>query len=148
MEPTVPRPGLTAGPLLLRLTGYSGTRALGARSSRNVRLLCLSKGRWSRYRQHERDSIHNPPHWIPPPIQSSRKPLLNDIPKPTRQWPKNNHNRIITGIGTPSSHSRSPRPIVSPPAKAPLLGMQKGMSGSCKRLQYRPSPQQQAKPAR
>jgi hypothetical protein len=29
------------------------------------------------------------------------------------QRPKNNHNRIITGIGTPSSQSKSPRPIVS-----------------------------------
>lgn len=28
-----------------------------------------------------------------------------------RQWPKNSHNRMITGIGTPSSHSKSPRPI-------------------------------------
>jgi len=27
------------------------------------------------------------------------------------QWPKNNHNRMITGIGTPISQSRSPRPI-------------------------------------
>jgi hypothetical protein len=27
------------------------------------------------------------------------------------QRPKNNHNRMITGIGTPSSQSRSPRPI-------------------------------------
>jgi hypothetical protein len=29
------------------------------------------------------------------------------------QWPKNNHNRMITGIGTPSSQSKMPRPIVS-----------------------------------
>jgi hypothetical protein len=28
------------------------------------------------------------------------------------QWPKNNHNRIITGIGTPSSQSKIPRPII------------------------------------
>ena len=32
---------------------------------------------------------------------------------PTGQRPKNNHNRMITGIGTPSSQSRSPRPIVA-----------------------------------
>lgn len=29
------------------------------------------------------------------------------------QWPKNSHSRMITGIGTPSSHSRSPRPILA-----------------------------------
>ena len=29
------------------------------------------------------------------------------------QWPKNNHKRMMTGIGTPISQSRSPRPIVS-----------------------------------
>jgi hypothetical protein len=29
------------------------------------------------------------------------------------QRPKNSHNRIITGIGTPTSHSKSPLPIVS-----------------------------------
>jgi hypothetical protein len=28
-----------------------------------------------------------------------------------RQRPKNNHNRMITGIGTPNSQSRSPLPI-------------------------------------
>ncbi|WP_299803784.1 hypothetical protein [Tardiphaga sp.] len=28
------------------------------------------------------------------------------------QRPKNNHNRMITGIGTPISQSKSPRPIV------------------------------------
>jgi len=33
--------------LVTRLTSYSGTRVLSARSSRNVRLLCLRKGRWS-----------------------------------------------------------------------------------------------------
>ena len=30
-----------------------------------------------------------------------------------RYRPKNNHNRMITGIGTPNSQSRIPRPIVS-----------------------------------
>jgi hypothetical protein len=30
-----------------------------------------------------------------------------------RQRPKNSHNRRITGIGTPSSQSRSPRPILA-----------------------------------
>src|SRR4030081_3793657 len=29
------------------------------------------------------------------------------------QWPKNSHNRIITGIGTQSSQSRIPRPILA-----------------------------------
>src|SRR6266853_2921579 len=32
---------------------------------------------------------------------------------PENQWPKNSHNRMITGIGTPSSHNRIPRPTVS-----------------------------------
>jgi hypothetical protein len=27
--------------------------------------------------------------------------------------PKNNHNRMIIGIGTPNSHNKIPRPIVS-----------------------------------
>jgi len=31
----------------------------------------------------------------------------------TDQRPKNSHNRRITGIGTPSSQSRSPRPILA-----------------------------------
>lgn len=30
-----------------------------------------------------------------------------------RQWPKNSHSRMITGIGTPSSHNKIPRPIAS-----------------------------------
>jgi hypothetical protein len=29
------------------------------------------------------------------------------------QWPKNSHNRMITGIGTPINQSRSPRPIAA-----------------------------------
>jgi hypothetical protein len=29
----------------------------------------------------------------------------------TYQRPKNSHNNIITGIGTPTSHSRIPRPM-------------------------------------
>jgi hypothetical protein len=29
------------------------------------------------------------------------------------QWPKNSHNKMITGIGTPSSQSKIPRPMVS-----------------------------------
>ncbi|MHC2284741.1 hypothetical protein ACVIJW_000611 [Bradyrhizobium barranii subsp. barranii] len=33
--------------------------------------------------------------------------------EPEDQWPKNSHNRMITGIGTPSIHSNSPRPITS-----------------------------------
>src|SRR5439155_23387140 len=32
---------------------------------------------------------------------------------PENQSPKNNHKRMITGIGTPSSHNRISRPIVS-----------------------------------
>jgi hypothetical protein len=27
------------------------------------------------------------------------------------QWPKNNHSKMITGIGTPSNHSNIPRAI-------------------------------------
>jgi hypothetical protein len=30
-----------------------------------------------------------------------------------RQWPKNNHNRMITGIGTPNNHNKIPRPILA-----------------------------------
>ena len=30
---------------------------------------------------------------------------------PGDQRPKNSHNRMITGIGTPSSQSRAPRPM-------------------------------------
>src|SRR6266849_7761555 len=30
-----------------------------------------------------------------------------------RQRPKNSHNRIITGIGTPSNQGKIPRPIIS-----------------------------------
>jgi hypothetical protein len=29
------------------------------------------------------------------------------------QWPKNSHNKMITGIGTPRSQSKIPRPMVS-----------------------------------
>ncbi|WP_426417990.1 hypothetical protein [Bradyrhizobium genosp. A] len=29
------------------------------------------------------------------------------------QWPKNSHSRMITGIGTPNSHNKIPRPIAS-----------------------------------
>ena len=29
------------------------------------------------------------------------------------QWPKNNHNKMITGIGTPKSHNKIPRPIIA-----------------------------------
>jgi hypothetical protein len=29
------------------------------------------------------------------------------------QWPKNSHNRMITGMGTPISQSKSPRPIAA-----------------------------------
>jgi hypothetical protein len=35
------------------------------------------------------------------------------MPIPWNQWPKNNHSRMITGIGTPSSQSKMPRPIIS-----------------------------------
>jgi hypothetical protein len=43
------------------------------------------------------------------------------------QRPKNNHNRIITGIGTPSSQSKSPRPIVA--SLNPLLIQQREGAG-------------------
>jgi hypothetical protein len=29
------------------------------------------------------------------------------------QWPKNNHNKMITGIGTPNSQSKIPFPIIA-----------------------------------
>jgi hypothetical protein len=29
------------------------------------------------------------------------------------QWPKNNHNKMITGIGTPNSQSKIPFPILA-----------------------------------
>jgi hypothetical protein len=35
------------------------------------------------------------------------------MPGWTAQWPKNSQSRMITGIGTPSNHSRIPRPIIS-----------------------------------
>ncbi|WP_177233991.1 hypothetical protein [Bradyrhizobium sp. cf659] len=31
--------------------------------------------------------------------------------EPDDQWPKNSHSRMITGIGTPNSHNKIPRPI-------------------------------------
>jgi hypothetical protein len=43
------------------------------------------------------------------------------------QRPKNNHNRIITGIGTPSNQSKSPRPIVA--SLNPLLIQQREGEG-------------------
>jgi hypothetical protein len=39
--------------------------------------------------------------------------LLRAVRSRDCQWPKNNHNRMITGMGTPSSQSRSPRPIAA-----------------------------------
>jgi hypothetical protein len=46
------------------------------------------------------------------PVQTYRgSELLSRTPALAVQRPKNNHNRIITGIGTPSSQSKSPRPI-------------------------------------
>jgi hypothetical protein len=30
-----------------------------------------------------------------------------------RQWPKNSHSRMITGIGTPTDQSNNPPPIAS-----------------------------------
>jgi hypothetical protein len=45
------------------------------------------------------------------------------------QWPKNNHNRMITGIGTPSSQSRSPRSIV---ASMKTLWIQKRKKRGCR----------------
>jgi hypothetical protein len=43
----------------------------------------------------------------PPEAEPSCKACRRD------QWPKNSHNRMITGIGTPSTHSNSPLAIVS-----------------------------------
>jgi hypothetical protein len=42
----------------------------------------------------------------PRSLNSQRAPTAWD------QRPKNSHNRMITGIGTPSSQSRIPRPMV------------------------------------
>jgi hypothetical protein len=41
------------------------------------------------------------------------EPDLASTLLPGDQALKNSHNRMITGIGTPSSHNRIPRPIVS-----------------------------------
>jgi hypothetical protein len=39
------------------------------------------------------------------------EPDRSNKPVATAQRPKNNHNRMITGIGTPTSQSKIPRPI-------------------------------------
>jgi hypothetical protein len=48
------------------------------------------------------------------------------------QRPKNNHNRIITGIGTPNSQSRSPRPMSASFDSSIEKETRKAMLGSCK----------------
>jgi hypothetical protein len=35
------------------------------------------------------------------------------MPSVRNQRPKNNHNKMITGIGTPNSQSKIPRPIIA-----------------------------------
>jgi hypothetical protein len=46
------------------------------------------------------------------------------------QRPKNNHNRRITGIGTPSSQSRIPRPMIASLISSIERKTQKGNRGS------------------
>jgi hypothetical protein len=37
--------------------------------------------------------------------------ICTDLLMVRLQWPKNNQSRMMTGIGTPKSRSRIPRPI-------------------------------------
>src|SRR5437879_4082357 len=55
-------------------------------------------------------------------MRDCREPLMQKAPPEAElslqgrsgdQWPKNSHSRMITGIGTPSSHNNNPRPIAS-----------------------------------
>jgi hypothetical protein len=45
--------------------------------------------------------------------RSAEPDVRNNMPIAGCQRPKNNHNRIITGIGTPNSQSKIPRPIIA-----------------------------------
>jgi hypothetical protein len=47
------------------------------------------------------------------PVTQWRSPFGTNMPVASDQRPKNSHNRIMTGIGTPSSQSRIPRPILA-----------------------------------
>jgi hypothetical protein len=48
------------------------------------------------------------------PAQVTAEPDLSQIAiASAAQRPKNNHSRMITGIGTPNNQSRSPRPIAA-----------------------------------
>src|SRR5271170_6768570 len=49
------------------------------------------------------------------------------------QRPKNNHNRMITGIGTPSSQSRIPRPMFASLHSSIKRRTPKAVSGSLRR---------------
>jgi hypothetical protein len=54
--------------------------------------------------------------WLKPtknrPRRNAAKPDFS-ADASTDQRPKNNHSRMITGIGTPSNQSRIPRPITA-----------------------------------
>jgi hypothetical protein len=77
--------------------------------------------------------------YINGPLQTSRRQILPSIvrwptggPRSFRlddQRPKNSHNRRITGMGTPSNQSKSPRPIAAS-WKPYGFKTQKGRSGS------------------
>jgi hypothetical protein len=60
---------------------------------------------------------HRPPinfsHVNPAKKEPRHRRSLVSVARPAgcHQWPKNSHNRMITGIGTPISQSRIPRPI-------------------------------------
>src|ERR1700724_2824451 len=54
------------------------------------------------------DSNDDAPQKKTPP--SAEPDLALGLRMARDQWPKNSHNRMITGIGTPSSQSRIPRP--------------------------------------
>jgi hypothetical protein len=57
-------------------------------------------------------------------ISSSRRERLPFKELLDGQWPKNSHNKISTGIGTPKSQSRIPRPIFASMNKtAPAPGV-------------------------
>jgi len=49
-----------------------------------------------------------------------RRSLIFNADASTDQWPKNNHNRMITGIGTPSNQSKIPRPITASSNQIPI----------------------------
>jgi len=57
------------------------------------------------------DSNDDAPQKKTPP--SAEPDLALGLRMARDQWPKNSHNKMITGIGTPRSQSKIPRPMVS-----------------------------------